>query len=80
MNSIAIIVITPLLGCSSSQPFTTRPPVRFCARTLADVDALVMPEQMTAKVTRNVTKWIPNALCVYSAAPAACGYFVTSSR
>ena len=28
------------------------------------VEALVMPEQMTAKATRKVTKWMPNALCV----------------
>jgi hypothetical protein len=35
---------------------------------------------MTAKVTRNVRKWTPNALCVYSAAPAARGYLVTNSR
>ena len=45
-----------------------------------DVEALVMPEQTTVKATRNVTKWMPNALCVYSAAPAAWGYLVTSSR
>ena len=38
--------------------------MRFWASTLAEVDALVMPEQTTAKATRNVTKWIPNALCV----------------
>ena len=43
-------------------------------------DAEVMPLLITANATRNVTKWMPNALCVYSAAPAACGYFVTSSR
>ena len=54
--------------------------MRLWASTLADVEALVMPEQMTAKATRNVTKRTPNALCVYSAAPAACGYLVTSSR
>jgi hypothetical protein len=29
----------------------------------AAVDADVMPELMTAKATRNVRKWIPNALC-----------------
>jgi hypothetical protein len=46
----------------------------------AAVDAEVMPLLITANATRNVTKWMPNALCVYSAAPAACGYFVTSSR
>ena len=45
-----------------------------------DVEALVMPEQMTANATRNVAKWMPKALCVYSAAPAACGYLHTSSR
>ena len=46
----------------------------------AAVDAEVMPELITAKATRNVRKWMPKALCVYSAAPAACGYLVTSSR
>ena len=54
----------PVLGASSSQPLTTSPPVRFWASTLEDVEALVMPEQMTAKATRKVTKWIPKALCV----------------
>ena len=49
-------------GSESSQPLATRPPVRFCASTLDDVDALVMPEQITAKATRNVTKWMPKAL------------------
>ena len=44
------------------------------------VDAEVMPEHITVKQTMKVTKWMPNALCVYSAAPAACGYLVTSSR
>ena len=64
MNAIAIAVTTPVLGSSSIQPLATRPPVRFWASTLADVDALVMPEQITANATRNVTKWMPNALCV----------------
>ena len=35
---------------------------------------------LTAKVTMNVRKLMPNALCVYSAAPAARGYLPTSSR
>ena len=38
--------------------------MRFWASTLADVEALVMPEQTTAKATRNVTKWRPKALWV----------------
>lgn len=37
------------------------------------VDADVIPELITAKATMNVRKWMPNALCVYSAAPAALG-------
>ena len=45
-------------------PLTSRPPVRFWASTLAEVEALVMPEQTTAKAIRKVTKWMPNALCV----------------
>ena len=40
----------------------------------------MIPEVITMKHTMNVKKWMPNALCVYSAAPAACGYLVTSSR
>ena len=44
------------------------------------VEAEVMPEHITMNATRNVAKWMPKALCVYSAAPAACGYLVTSSR
>ena len=50
------------------------------AKALAAVDAEVMPEHITAKATMKVTKWMPKALCVYSAAPAARGYLVTSSR
>jgi hypothetical protein len=42
----------------------SRPPKRFWARTFAEVEALVMPEQTTAKATRNVMKWIPKALWV----------------
>ena len=34
------------------------------ANALDAVDADVMPEHMTAKATRNVKKWTPNALCV----------------
>ncbi len=47
---------------------------------LEDVEALVMPEQTTAKATRKVTKWMSKALWTNSAAPAACGCRVTSSR
>ena len=64
------------------------PPARFRLKTLDRlaakardaVDAEVMPEHITAKATMKVMKWIPNALWVYNAAPAALGYFVTSSR
>jgi hypothetical protein len=37
------------------------------------------PEHITANATMNVTNGTPNALLTYNAAPAACGYFVTSS-
>ena len=57
-----------------------KPAARFAAKARDAVDADVMPEHITVKQTMNVRKWMPNALCVYSAAPAACGYFVTSSR
>ena len=80
MKAIAMPVMTPVLGSESSHPLATKPPARFCARTLEEVAALVMPEQITPKATRNVTKWMPKALWVYSAAPAARGYLHTSSR
>jgi hypothetical protein len=79
MKPMATAVWTPVPG-RSIQPLTSRPAKRFAERVAADVDALVMPEHTTAKATMNVRKWIPNALCAYSAAPAAAGYFVTSSR
>jgi hypothetical protein len=79
MKPMATAVWSPVPG-SSIQPLMSRPAKKFCARVAADVDALVMPEQTTAKATMNVTKWMPKALCAYSAAPAAAGYFVTSSR
>src|SRR6185312_9135278 len=56
------------------------PAMKFSPKNLAAVEADVMPELSTANVTKKVRKWIPKALCVYSAAPAACGYFVTNSR
>ncbi len=62
---------------SSPRP---KPSLRKPANALDAVDAEVMPEHITMNAMMNVTKWMPNALCVYSAAPAACGYFVTSSR
>src|SRR6478752_2872992 len=65
----------PQLPSSSPKPSTM-----FEAKALDAVEAEVIPEHMTTKSTRNVKKWIPKALCVYSAAPAACGYLVTSSR
>jgi hypothetical protein len=37
---------------------------RLAAKALEAVDAEVMPEHITAKATRNVTKWMPKALCV----------------
>ena len=46
---------------------------------LDSVAAEVMPDAMTAKATTNVSTGLRNALFVYSAAPAARGYFVTSS-
>ncbi len=64
-----------LLSLSSPKPLA-----KFEANAREAVEALVMPEHITVKQTMNVTKWMPNALCVYSAAPAARGYFVTSSR
>ncbi len=56
------------------------PADRFAANARDAVEADVIPELITTKHTRNVRNWMPNALCTYSAAPAACGYLVTSSR
>ena len=46
----------------------SRPSPNACERLTENardaVDAEVMPEHMTAKATMNVTKWMPNALCV----------------
>ena len=69
-----------VLPCETCQPRPSKPASRFEASRFEAVDALVMPEHTTAKATRKVTKWMPNALWVYSAAPAACGWLVTSSR
>jgi hypothetical protein len=46
----------------------------------AAADAEVIPEHITANATRNVTNGTLNARLAYSAAPAALGYFPTSSR
>ena len=69
------IRVTTAVPASNEKPST-----RLAANAFDAVDADVTPDDMTAKATMNVTNWIPNALCVYSAAPAACGYLVTSSR
>jgi hypothetical protein len=37
---------------------------KFEAKKRDAVDADVMPEHITMKATRNVAKWMPNALCV----------------
>ncbi len=39
----------------------------------------MIPEHMTAKATMKVRNGTRNARLTYRAAPAACGYFVTSS-
>jgi hypothetical protein len=65
-----------IAATSSMNPRATRviaiPPVRprpkaldmLAANARDAVDAEVMPEHITAKATINVTKWMPNALCV----------------
>ena len=57
-----------------------KPIAKLLAKAPAAAEADVIPEDITVKHTRKVTMWMPKALCAYSAAPAACGYFVTSSR
>ena len=46
---------------SSSSP---NPSARLAAKARDAVEAEVMPEHITVKATMNVTKWMPNALCV----------------
>ena len=53
---------------------------KLIAKKREAVEAEVIPEHITMNATRKVTNWTPKALCAYSAAPAACGYLVTSSR
>ena len=70
-----------LTSTSAPSPRTT--PVKaakLAAKAREAVEAEVMPEHITVKQIKKVKKWMPNALWVYSAAPAACGYLVTSSR
>ena len=80
---------TAAMAAMKSSAMTTTPALpqlksnavkKFAAKNRDAVEAEVMPEHITMKATRKVMNWIPNALCAYSAAPAACGYLVTSSR
>ena len=48
----------------TSMPIPSSPASRLVASRFDEVDALVIPEQITPKATRKVTKWMPNALCV----------------
>ena len=41
-----------------------KPALRKPAKALEAVEAEVNPDDITAKATRNVTKWMPKALCV----------------
>ena len=75
MKASAIPTISNVFLSSSLNPLA-----RFEAKALDAVDAEVIPEHITVNAMMKVRKWMPNALCVYRAAPAACGYFVTSSR
>ena len=75
--AMKITAITVMVVVSTSSP---KPRAKFEATAEAAVEAEVRPELSTANVTRKVMKWMPKALCVYSAAPEAPGYLVTSSR
>ena len=57
--SASSMMPVPPAGRSREKPALRKP-----ANALEAVDADVMPELMTAKATRNVTKWMPNALWV----------------
>ena len=74
MNSSATVTIPTL---PQSRPKAVS---KLAAKNRDAVEAEVMPEHITTNATRNVTNCTPKALCTYSAAPAACGYLVTSSR
>ena len=63
MNASETTVIA-VLPWEMPMPLTSRPARKLVASRFDDVEALVMPEHTTAKATRNVTKWMPNALCV----------------
>src|SRR5699024_11193531 len=75
-NASAIAVAT---GCAASPSGSSRAKAfsTFSDRKIALVDAEVMPEESTAKVTMKVRKWMPKALCTYRAARAASGDLVT---
>ena len=85
MNPNARTVVRPSLNSDAIPPsqsarMTFTIASRLAAKAREAVAADVMPEHITVKQTRNVTKCTPNALCTYSAAPPAFGYLVTSSR
>src|SRR5680860_558386 len=54
--------------------------LKYCAKASAEVLAEAIPDAMTATAIIKVKNGRPNALCTYSAAPAACGYLVTRSE
>src|SRR5215212_7314594 len=78
MKQTAMMVVRPSPASSGVPPIQSwRTTViiasKFAAKAREAVEADVMPEHITAKAIRKVKKCSPNALCVYSAAPAACG-------
>ena len=53
----------PIHSSPPSEPsVASRPASRFDDSSVDDVEALVMPDEMTAKATMKVTKCNPNAL------------------
>ena len=63
----AISVMNPSATAVSAAPSPSdrsKASAKLLANALDALDADVRPEHMTAKVTMNVRKWIPNALCV----------------
>ena len=68
MKQIASTVVSPAEMSTSAPPShsartTLTIASRLAAKARDAVEADVMPEHMTAKAIRNVTKWMPNALC-----------------
>src|SRR5699024_12407773 len=78
-NARAMTVAVTVAAASLSESSRRKAASTFSARKIELVEAEVIPEESTAKVTMKVRKCTPKDLCTYRTAPAACGYLVTIS-